>query len=368
MRWFAVCGLLAFAGCKNPTSESSAASPPHADFIKIEPGSPRLDFVKIEAVKESDNAGSLTLSGKIGFDEDHTQRLGSPIDGRVLAVPVKLGDRVHVGQPLVELSSPQVGQIQADAQKAIEDLNVQDKAMERMRKLKADGAVSEKEAAQVEADWRKSKADVARTSAQLRALGISASDPAVAVSLRAHVAGVVVERNVLVGQEVRADQPQPLLTVSSVDMVWVQADAYEQDLGAVEEGATVSLEVQAYPGEHFSGVVSHIGDVVDAHSRTVKIRCTVPNKAHRLKPEMFARVELAGKKGRNSIRIPVQSVLNEGQSTIVVVVGDGNVFRSRKIEVGPESEGQVRVFSGLQPGERIVTDGAIFLKSEIDGH
>ena len=71
------------------------------------------------------------------------------------------------------------------------------------------------------------------------------------------------------------------------------ADAYEQDLGLVAEGDTVTIHVPAYPGETFAGKVRHIGDVVDPATRTVKIRCVVPNKDHRLKPEMFAKVDVA---------------------------------------------------------------------------
>src|SRR5258705_11194547 len=106
MRGYLLCVLLTVPACKGTSSgEGSAGAMPHTDFIKIEPGSPRLDFVKIEAVKESDNAGSLTLSGKIGFDEDHTQRLGSPIHGRVPAGPGTLAARVPGGPPPVGASA-----------------------------------------------------------------------------------------------------------------------------------------------------------------------------------------------------------------------------------------------------------------------
>src|SRR5262249_33468562 len=153
------------------------------------------------------------------------------------------------------LSSPQVGQIQADAQKAQQDFSVSQKAIDRVHKLQADGAISEKEVAQAEADFKKAKSDVARTSAQLKALGLSASDPAVRVSLHAQIGGTVVERNALVGQEVRADAPQPLLTITSLDTVWVLADVYEQDLALVRVGASVRVRVPAYPGETFAGKV-----------------------------------------------------------------------------------------------------------------
>src|SRR4051794_15722997 len=230
--------------------EKTAADRSH-DFIRYEPGHAPLDFIKIETVKEGSGVTSVSLPGRVSFDEDHTQRVASPIDGRATGILVKLGDKVRAGQPLIQLSSPNVGQIQADAQKALSDLTVADKAIDRVRKLQAEGAVADKEVAQAEGDLRKAKSDYGRATVQLKSLGVSPSDPAVNAALRAQIPGIVVERNVLVGQEVRADQATPLLTISSLDSVWVLADAYEQDLGLVADGDPVTIRVPAYPGETF---------------------------------------------------------------------------------------------------------------------
>jgi cobalt-zinc-cadmium efflux system membrane fusion protein len=239
------------------------------------------------------------------------------------------------------------------------------KTVDRVHKLKVDGAVSEKEVAQAEADLQKAKADVGRAGAQLRSIGISASDPAVAVSIRAQIAGTVVERNVLVGQEVRADATIPLMTVTNLETLWVIADVYEQDLGLITSGATVSVTVPAYPGETFPGTVARLGDVVDPTSRTVKLRCVLPNPEGKLKPEMFAKIAIAETSGKQVIVIPAKSVLNEAGKFRVIVV-ENNTFRPAFVEVGPESNGKVRVLSGLKPGDRVVTDGALFLKHDID--
>ncbi len=336
------------------------------DFVRFNPGSAPLDFIKVEAVAETAGATSVTLPGRVSFDEDHTQRVASPIDGRAVSLLAKLGDKVRAGQPLIELSSPNVGQLQADAQKAMSDLSLADKAMERVHKLQAEGAVADKDVSQAENDYHKAKSDSARTTAQLKSLGVSPTDPAVAVALRAQIAGIVVERNVLVGQEVRADQATSLITVSSLDSVWVLADAYEQDLSLVAEGDAVTIRVPAYPAETFPGKVGHVGEVVDPATRTVKIRCLVDNKSRKLKPEMFARVDVLNAAGHKLMLVPAQAVLNDGDKSIVIVASEGNVFRSRRVEVGPETEGKVRILSGLHAGEKIVTDGAIFMKREID--
>jgi cobalt-zinc-cadmium efflux system membrane fusion protein len=336
------------------------------DFVRFNPGSAPLDFVKVQAVAETAGATSVTLPGRVTFDEDHTQRVASPIDGRAVSILAKLGDKVRAGQPLIELSSPNVGQLQADAQKAMSDLSLAEKATERVHKLQAEGAVADKDVAQAENDFRKAKSDSARTTAQLKSLGVSATDPAVAVALRAQIPGVVVERNVLVGQEVRADQAAPLITITNLDTVWVQADAYEQDLSLVAEGDAVTIRVPAYPAESFPGKVGHVGEVVDPATRTVKVRCLVDNKSRKLKPEMFAKVDVLNAAGHKLILVPAQAVLNDGDKSVVIVASEGNVFRSRRVEVGPETDGKVRVLSGLHVGEKIVTDGAIFMKREID--
>lgn len=366
-----VFGALALCGChqqkapgEEPTGDSGART---SGALKLDPGSPRLDFLKIEPVVESDSASMVALTGKVVFDEEHTQRVASPIDGRVTALLVKLGDPVQAKQPIIELSSPTVGQVLADAQKALSDQTLAQKAVERARKLRLDGAMSEREVAQAETDSQKARSDVARTSAQLRSLGISLSDPTPNGTLWAQVSGVVVERNVLVGQEVRADAAQPLLTITNLDTVWVNADVYEQDLGQVQDRATVSIRVPAYPDQTFPGTVAHIGDMVDPQTRTVKIRCTVPNPQHRLKPEMFAQVDVRSGSGNKVMLIPSKAAINEGQITKVIVVSDDHIFRLRRIYIGPQIDDKVRVLSGLSRNEKIVTDGALFLKQDIEG-
>lgn len=363
----AVALLLAALPAASGCSKSAPAAPPEraARTDGFKPEAKSLEFIKVETVTESDATTAITLTGRVAFDEDHTQRVASPIDGRATALLVRPGDHVKAGQAILELSSPHVGQLQADAQKADQDLAIANKALDRARRLRGDGAISDREVAQAEADFKKARSDVARANAGLKALGLSAVDPAVNIALRAQVSGTVVERNVLVGQEVRADAAAPLLTISSLDSVWVLADVYEQDLGLVENGAEVAVHVPAYPGESFPGRVGHIGEVVDASTRTVKIRCVVPNPKGRLKPEMFARIELKNVGDHKVLMVPTRAVINDGDRSKVILAGEGGVFRERQVDVGPAMEDKVRVLGGLKPGERIVTDGAIFLLREI---
>ncbi len=124
--WCAAVLTAALSACSKLAEEPAAAqaSERSRDFVQLDPKSPRLDFIKVEVVEESDSSGKVTLPGRVTFDEDHTQRVASPIDGRVVGMLVKLGDTVKAGQSLLQLSSPDVGQIQSDAQKALTDLSI----------------------------------------------------------------------------------------------------------------------------------------------------------------------------------------------------------------------------------------------------
>lgn len=365
MKRFAL-ALIALWGCgdrANAAATVSGKEPPHE---KLTLDSAQLRYLKIEEIVATDAAPGVMLTGKITFDEDNTQRVASPLDGRATALLVKPGDRVKTGQPLIELSSPQVGALQAEAQKAQQNLSLAQRTAERLHKLKTEGAVSEKDVALSDSELEKAKSDVARAEMQLRSTGVASSGPVgVSLALRARVAGTVVERNVLVGQEVRADATTPLLTVSNLDAVWAVADVYERDLGLIVAGAKVEVEVPAYPNEKFMGTVAHLADVVDPLTRTVKLRCVVPNGTGRLKPEMFATMRLAEAAGKGVVLISSKAVLNDGPKT-VVVVATGNSFELRPVAVGAEIDRRVRVLSGLVAGEKIVTDGALFVRQAIE--
>ncbi len=351
--------------CKSSGShggEAEAKGEHDRDSMSLPPGNAALAYLKVETVTESDDAPAVVLTGKVALDENHTQRVASPIDGRITKLTVEPGDKVKVGQTLLELSSPTMGQLQADSQKAQTDLALTQKALERAMKLKADGAVSEREIAQIESDNRKARADVSGTSSRLRSLNVGASEGA---SIRAQIAGSVVDRNVLLGQEVRADGAAPLLTISDLDTVWVVGDVYEQDLALVSKDAKVTVTVPAYPGASFMGTVGHISQMVDPATRTLKLRCIVPNLDGKLKPEMFAKI-LLHDPGNKKIVVPARAVLSDTQPPRVVVAAADNKYVLRKVEVGPELAGRVRILSGLKAGEKIVADGAIFLKQEIE--
>jgi cobalt-zinc-cadmium efflux system membrane fusion protein len=152
--------------------------------------------------------------------------------------------------------------------------------------------------------------------------------------------------------------------VADLDVLQVVADVYERDLDLVHQGQVATVTVEAYPGASFPAAIAAIGDVVDPITRTIKVRAWVNNELHKLKPEMFARLNIDVGNGGSFIALPKEAVLEiDGKEYVYVAEGE-NHFVKHEVKVGTASGDQVRILEGLSPGERVVTKGAILLKAK----
>jgi cobalt-zinc-cadmium efflux system membrane fusion protein len=352
-------------GCGSSSGEHPAKRETSSSDQPSDPTGRRVPYLKFAEASVSGPGGVTIATGKVAFDEDHTSRVGSPLSGRVEALLVKPGDAVKKGQSLLSIVSPDVEAAIADARAADADSSLQKRTLERLRDLVVDKAVAHKDVQQAESDVAKADASVERARARLKLLGIRIDEHTSLFTLRAPLSGTVVERSALPGVEVRADSGTPLVTISDLDRVWVLVDVYEKDLAAVRAGQTAQVSVASYPGVNFPARIEHVGDLVDPQTRTVKVRLVADNPQHSLKPEMFARVSLP-LAGTAAITVPGNAVLSDGESNVVIVAMGEGKFAKRRVEVGSEMDGRLPILSGLNPGERVVTDGAIFLKAELE--
>jgi len=131
-------------------------------------------------------------------------------------------------------------------------------------------------------------------------------------------------------------------------------------LSRVRVGQGVRLSVTAFPGTTFSGRVIFINTVVDPDSRTVKVRTEVPNPDGRLKPEMFANIEIVTDVKGAAISIPQSAVLDDNGKNIVFVA-DGNTYKQRQVQLGIKSGDRVEIIDGLNSGDKVVTKGNYLL-------
>jgi cobalt-zinc-cadmium efflux system membrane fusion protein len=360
---FAVCVLLALfllTGC-GPKETAASESKPSVrgqtvEFPDKSPAAGRLATERVEAPTERD----LVLPGRLMWDEERTVRIFPPFGGRVTRLLARVGDRVGVGQPLVELMSPDLGQAQAEARKAQVDLQLATQALARQRDLHEHGVASAKDLQQAEAEHARARAEADRALGKLSGYGQPvAGEPRFV--LKSPVAGVVVERNLNPGQELRPDQPgNPLFVVTDPMRLWVSLDANEADLRFLKAGMPIFVTSNQFPEDAFAGTLKQLSDFVDPVARTIKLRGEVPNPDRTLKAEMFVSARLRLPRG-DVPTVSAKAVYLEGVRRFVFV-RDGASFTRRAVRVGPEVDGRVPVFSGLQLGEDVVVSGNLFLQ------
>jgi RND family efflux transporter MFP subunit len=191
----------------------------------------------------------------------------------------------------------------------------------------------------------------------------TAKEPLSHLHVRAPFSGAMLATEVVQGQFVELGAH--LFEIADLSTLWVLADIYEQDLPRIHKGMKAQVEVTPYPREMFSATVTEIFDVVDAQTRTVKARLEVQNPSGKLKPEMFASVHLATELGGNTIKVPASAMLGETEKHFVFVARNDSTFEKREVRTGVETREIVEVLDGLATGERIVTRGGFFLKSEL---
>ena len=320
--------------------------------------------IKVEEVKPQPLGETITVTATIRPDADRLAHVAPRIEGRITAVPAKLGDKVRAGQALAMLDSVAVGEAHAAWIEAQAELGIAEADFKRAESLNAEEIIPRKDYLRAKTDRDKAAAALRAAADRLRLLGGSPNASGTAVSafaVTAPFAGTVIEKKATLGE--LASPSEPLFSVADLSRVWIQADLPESALAKVRIGANAKVTVPAYPGEHFSGRVGHIGAALDKDTRTVAARIEVANADGRLKPEMFATatIEVAGDK-REAISLPDAAiVLMDGRPTVFVYAQ--GAYEAREVEPGERSGGRTVLKSGLLAGDQVVTSGSYALKA-----
>ena len=364
MRTAAVCILVAaLAGCGEPVQKAAAPQPRVEGQAVIFPAaSPQLAALiseKIEVRREA----VLRFNGRLVWDEDRTVRVFSPLGGRVLSIGMKLGETVRAGQALAVVAAPDVGLAQSEARKAEQDDILAQKNLARVEELLAAGVAPAKELQAAQAEAARAAAERSRTSVRLRLYGTGSATVDQRFTLAAPISGVVVERNVNPGQELRPDSQSDkgLFVISDPARLWFVLDVTEGDIGMVRAGADVKLGATMLGEDTVTGKITHVADFVDPQTRTVKVRGTVENPDRRVKAEMFVTAQLRVPAVRGFI-VPTKAVYLRGEQTYVFVdAGEGRFVR-KQVRLGPMSEGHQVILDGLAAEDKVVVDGNLLLE------
>jgi RND family efflux transporter MFP subunit len=292
------------------------------------------------------------------------------VAGRVENVFVKLGDQVTKGQTVVKIEDralrEQVNQVQAnvevneatvvsrenDAKVALSNLNRAQASYESglLSKQGLEDADSRYNSAASQVTV--AKAQLASTQARLDELAVTLSD----TNVVSPVNGFVGKRSLDSGAFAGANTP--ILSVVDIGTVRMVANLVEKDFRRIARGAQALVEVDAFPGEEFTGQVSRIAPVFDPATRTATMEIEVPNPGYRLKPGMYARVRLLAGRNANALTVPRAAIVDIAGKRGVFML-DRDVAKFREVSTGMSDGDHVEVVNGLTDGARVVTTGAL---------
>lgn len=360
---------LAACGGDDPPAEDTAAAEEaehegEEKIVKLDTTQIRLAGVQVGDA-ETVTSSALSVTGTITYDANRVSHIGSRTEGRVIALRADLGTRVSRGQILVELESPDVGELRADQEEAEALLKIASENFAREQRLEQQGISSRKELLEAEAELRRAEASLRSARSRLDVLGATHGTGG-HFDLLAPFGGVIVGRNVSLGQ--MATPADTLLTVADLSRVWIELDVFERDLARVRVGQPVAVSVTASPGRTFPGRIVYLGDILDPAKRTVRARVEIPNLGGALKPGMFTNAAIdVGAGGPVFAAVPAAAIQEVEGKKVVFVPGDSaGHFRPVPIEVGEQLEGgRVTILAGLEPGARVVIAGAFALRSEL---
>lgn len=358
-----LCALLLASCSEAPAPQAEAPAPiVQGRQLRFTAGHPQLLLLPVAAATAALPI-TVELPAKLVWNEERTQRIYPSFAGRVTAIKADVGQRVRAGAPLAVLASPDFGQAQSDTARAEADARLAAKALQRQRELFDAGIVARKELEQAEAEQERARAEVERAQARTRLYGGSGSVNQQLV-LSASLAGIVVERNLNPGQELRPELSGPgvpaLFVVTDPVSLWLQIDARETEIGVVRPGQRFQLRVPALPGQVFEGRIVTSSDFIDPLTRTIKIRASVANPKRLLKAEMLA-TAVFERRFEQGLVVPASAVLLHGSQHRVFVQTQPGAFEPRRVELSYEGSREVVVSSGLQAGEQVVTENALLL-------
>jgi cobalt-zinc-cadmium efflux system membrane fusion protein len=329
--------------------------------------------IEIETVEASYKPlrSQLQASGKVFAHPQKKAIVSYAFSARVSEIHIQIGDWAKIGQKLVTLQSEEVGSAKSEFYKAQADYELAKVNHERQKRLFDRGVGAQKDYLSSEASFKVAEAHLNAAEKKLHVLGFSEDQvKSIAethqinpiISLYAPINGKIIEHNAILGAMV--DQETEILTIMDPSVVCIHADIYERDIAKIRIGQEVEATVPAYPGETFKGKISFIGDVLNEETRTITVRSELENREYKLKPGMFANINILLNHQNKTLVLPLEAVLDEGDDHIVFLKVDGK-YIPRIIKIGIRNEGLLEVLAGVEEGAEVVTTGNFQLKSKL---
>ena len=354
-----------------------AGQAPTAPPDTLELSESQLPAIKIGTADRQSFAIERTALGSIDFDEDLSVQVFPPYQGKIINAFAQLGDEVKKGQPLYTIDSPDLLQAESNLIGAAATLDLTNKELARAKELyELNKGVAQREYEQAVADQQTAEGALKAARDAVRVFGKTGEEIDRIVSTRkvepelvvpSPITGQITVRNAQAGLLVQPGNPTAPYSVADISVKWMVANVTESDSPLFHVGQPVRASVMAFPSRIFEGRTATMGATVDPNTHRVMVRCEIADPKHELRPGMLASFVIRVGDPVESVAIPVNGVVRNGDGTMAAwVTSDRHHFTQRIIKIGLQGADHYQVLDGLRSGELAVTDGSVFLSNMLN--
>lgn len=345
-------GAAESGGLASPKAPEVPQAGPARAPVTIDSRRQQLIGLRTAKVERRPIERTIRAVGTIRYDETRLADVNLKIDGWIRDLFVNTtGQFIRKGDPLFTLYSPDLLTTQNEYLLALKTRDQMQQSQIPEARESADRLVESARRRLALWDLPADQiAEIERT-----------RQPQTTVTFPSEVTGYVIEKTALKGMRVMAGQS--LYKVADLSAVWLEADFYEREIASVRVGQRADVTLDAYPNDHFSGRIVYIYTYVEEQTRAVRVRFALPNPAGRLKPGMFANVELKLSLGQGLV-VPTNAVIDSGARQVVFVSAGEGYFDPRPVTLGARLENEVQITSGLKEGEEVAAAANFFIDAD----
>jgi cobalt-zinc-cadmium efflux system membrane fusion protein len=317
-----------------------------------------------------------TAVGTIDFDENMLVQVFSQYPGKIVKAFFNLGDEVKQGDILFTIDSPDLLQAESALLASAGVLELQTRTLARATQLLRAGGSAQKDVDQATSDQQTAEGNFKAAKNAVRIFGKTDAEVGQILAQRkldstllvpSPISGKIIARNAAPGFLTQPGNAPAPYSVADLSTMWMIANVIETDAPGYRVGQEVEVKVPAYPDAVFHGHVSTVGSMIDPNTHRQLVRSEIADPQHLLRSGMFASFVIRMGNPSRSLAVPVEGVVREGDGTMTVwVTADRRRFVKRVVKVGiQQQDGWSQILEGLEPGELVVTDGAVFLSNKL---
>ncbi|MDP4130594.1 MAG: efflux RND transporter periplasmic adaptor subunit [Bacteroidota bacterium] len=322
-----------------------------------------LKTLEIDTVSASKVLNTLTLTGKVDFNEDQVIKIYPAISGLVSDIKVMLGDYVKKGQTLAVLKSVEMAGFSNDYTMAKSNLGIARKSLDATNDMYKSGLASQRDQLAAQEAYNQALSGLQKSQRILNLNGGSLNGD---YTVKSPIDGFVVEKQVNNNMVIRTDNSTGLFTISDLKNVWVMANVYESNIANIKSGDSVEVTTLSYPGKIFRGKVDKIMNVLDPTNKVMKLRIVLPNPGYLLKPEMFASVLVRNMENKKMISIPSRALIFDHSQYYVLVYKSPKDITIRPVQVMNTVGDRSFISEGLSDGEKLIGTQALLIYQELN--